>query len=362
MNVVMVGLYPPHIGGIASYVYNVREALTRLGVTVYVVTYGRVDEDRTSHMKGTEKETAEGENAHSGVYGTRVIPNFRGGSFLISGTIQTYKVIKENDIDVIHAHYLVPPGLVGVFAKKMCRVPLVVTCHGSDVFVFSRGWKTLISKTVVKNADSVTCNSQATTSALQEKAGGHPLYIPSGVNTEKFKLLDLEREAVTYVGALTPVKGVDTFLRAMKGINEKVWIVGDGPERPYLESLARTLGLDCTFWGFRTDTPQLMNRSKIVVLPSQHEGLGLTLLEAMACKTPVIGRNTGGIPELLTGENGLLFDTEEELHHKIKTLLEDTVLREKMSAEGLKTVSQWSWENTAREFLELYHRIIPFVS
>ncbi|MGC1119808.1 MAG: glycosyltransferase family 4 protein [Candidatus Methanofastidiosia archaeon] len=362
MNVVMVGLYPPHIGGIASYVYNLREALTRLGVAVYVVTYGRVDGDQTSKMTGGEKNTTEGENTYSRVYGTSVIQNFRGGSFLISGTIQTYKVIKENTIDVIHAHYLVPPGLVGVFAKKVCRIPLVVTCHGSDVFVFSKGWKTLISKTVVKNADSVTCNSQATARALQETTGGHPLYIPSGVNTNRFTPLHLEREAVTYVGALTPVKGVDTFLRAMKGINEKVWIVGDGPERPYLESLAHTLGLDCTFWGFRTDTPQLMNRSKIVVLPSQHEGLGLTLLEAMACKTPVIGRNTGGIPELLTGENGLLFDTEEELHYTIETLLENDAFREKISAEGFKTVSQWSWENTAREFLELYRRIIFPVS
>lgn len=358
----MVGLYPPHIGGIASYVYNLREVLARLGVTVYVVTYGRVDGDDISKMKGAEKETAESESTHPGVYGTPVAHRFRGGSFLISGTIQTYKVIKEHDIDVIHAHYLVPPGLVGVFAKKMCRIPLVVTCHGSDVFVFSRGWKTLVSKTVVKNADSITCNSQATARALQETTGGHPLYIPSGVSTDRFKPLDLEREAVTYVGALTPVKGVDTFLRAMKGIDEKVWIVGDGPERSHLESLAHTLGLDYTFWGFRTDTPQFMNRSKIVVLPSQHEGLGLTLLEAMACKIPVIGRNTGGIPELLTGENGLLFDTEEELHHKIETLLKNDAFREKISAEGFKTASQWSWENTAREFLELYHRIITLVS
>ncbi|MBU7015315.1 MAG: glycosyltransferase family 4 protein [Theionarchaea archaeon] len=358
MKVVMVGLYPPHIGGIASYTYNLREALIRLGVTVYVVTYGKVDENDTP--QGSKKE--ETATSDPEVFGTLVSRRVRGGSFLVSGTIETCRVIKENNIDIIHAHYLVPPGLVGVLAKKMCRVPLVVTCHGSDVFVFSRGWKTLISRTVAKNADSVSCNSRATARALLRTTGVQPTYIPSGVDTTKFTPLHMEREAVTYVGALTPVKGVDTFLRAMKGINEKVWIVGDGPERPYLESLAHTLGLDCTFWGFRRDTPQFMNRSKILVLPSRHEGLGLTLLEAMACKTPVIGRNTGGIPELLTGENGLLFDTEEELHDNIKSLLENDGFRERISTEGFKTASQWSWENTAREFLEMYNRAIPCVS
>ncbi|MBU6997261.1 MAG: glycosyltransferase [Theionarchaea archaeon] len=357
MNVVMVGLYPPHIGGIASYVYNLREALIRLGVSVHVVTYGKVD-----GFKVLQESKPESEPLDPGVHGTFVTQKMRGGSFLISGTVKTLQVVRENDIDVIHAHYLVPPGLVGVLAKKISGVPLMVTCHGSDVFVFSRGWKTVISQYVTRNADSVSCNSRATASALQETTGVHPTYVPSGVDTTRFTPLHLEREAVTYVGALTPVKGVDTFLKAMKGINEKVWIVGDGPERPYLESLANTLGLDCTFWGFRTDTPQLMNRSKVLVLPSRHEGLGLTLLEAMACQTPVIGRNTGGIPELLTGRNGLLFDTEEELHKKVKILLENNSFREKISTEGFKTASQWSWDNTAREFLELYHQIIPHVS
>jgi glycosyltransferase involved in cell wall biosynthesis len=67
------------------------------------------------------------------------------------------------------------------------------------------------------------------------------------VDRTLFKQLDLNREAVTYVGSLQPVKGVDIFLRAMQGIPEKVWIIGDGPQKARLEDLARDLNLSCTF-------------------------------------------------------------------------------------------------------------------
>jgi glycosyltransferase involved in cell wall biosynthesis len=334
MNVLMIGLHPPHIGGISSYVYNVRKALESLGIMVYVVTYGR--------------------SSSENVYGTYVSARLRGLSFLITGTRKVYQIIKKENIDVLHAHYLVPPGLVGSMAKKASGLPLVVTCHGSDIFVFSTGWRKVISRHVVHSSDCVACNSLATLNAVHALNASNAVYVPSGVDLNRFRPLQAEREAVTYVGALRNVKGVDIFLRAMEGINEKIWIVGDGPERKSLEVLAKTLKLDCTFWGFRTDIPELMNRSKIVVLPSRNEGFGLTLLEAMACKTPVIGRKTGGIPELIDGENGLLFGTEEELHNEVRILLEDQHLWKKIGGNGLKTASKWNWKKTAQHYAEIY--------
>jgi glycosyltransferase involved in cell wall biosynthesis len=336
-NVLMIGLYPPHIGGVASYVYELTRALESLGVTVYVVTYGKAS------------------GPH--VYGTFTTSRLRGLSFLATGTRKVYQIIKKKDIDILHAHYLVPPGLVGVFAKNLSQIPLVVTCHGSDIFVFSTGWKKIISQYVVKSADYMVCNSKATLAVAKELSSTDVRYIPSGVNLNQFHPLSMKREAVTYVGALSKVKGVDIFLRAMKGTPEKVWIVGDGPERTNLERLAEELQVDCTFWGFRTDTCEFMNKSKIVVLPSRKEGFGLTILEAMACGTPVIGRNTGGIPEIITGKNGLLFETEEELHERVLNLLQNKTLWEQLREKGLETVSQWSWEKTAHSYADLYNNI-----
>lgn len=337
MKVLMIGLYPPHIGGIASYVWSLKKALEQIGISVYVVTYG--------------KSTA------PNVYGTSVTTRWRGISFTVTGTKKVYSVIKEKSCDILHAHYLVPPGFIGSIAKKVSGLPLVVTCHGSDVFVFSTGWKKVISQHVVRTADCVVCNSDATLKVVTQLGGTKARVIPSGVDTNRFKPLHLKREAVTYVGALQTVKGVDMFLKALKGIDVPVWIVGDGPERKSLEKLAHSLNIDCTFWGFRTDIPELLNRSRVVVLPSRHEGFGLTLLEAMACKTPVIGRRIGGIPELLTGENGLLFNTEKELHQHVETLLENQDLWETLSKNGFETALQWGWEKTAELYADVYKNV-----
>ncbi len=332
MKVVMMGLYPPHVGGISSYVYNLKKGLESLGLTIYVVTYG----------KKTDQ------------YGTFVLPFLRGPSFVVTGTKKVLEIIRKEKVDLIHAHYLVPPGLVGVFAKKVSHIPLVVTCHGSDVFVFSTGWKRKISQYVIERSDCIVANSKATFEAVEKMGGTAVKYIPSGVDLTKFKPETVKREAVTYVGALTRTKGVDIFLRAMEGISEKVWIIGDGPERKSLESLGKKLGIDCTFWGFRMDVPHFLNRSKIVVLPSREEGFGLSLLEAMACGTPVIGRKRGGIPELINGQNGLLFETEEELHETILNLIGDKKRWRALREKGLETASQWSWEKTAQSYAEIF--------
>lgn len=338
MNVLMIGLYPPHIGGIASYVQNLVQSLEDQGHSLHVVTYGKSSLPR--------------------VYGTTVTRRGRGFSFLLSGIKTAYRVVREQDIQIIHAHYLVPPGMVGACVKKLSGIPLVVTCHGSDVFVFSKGWKKRLSRLVINQSDCITTNSQATLKTVEALGARDPVYVPSGVDRTCFKPLDMQREAVTYVGALHEVKGVDMFLRAMKGIPEKVWIIGDGPQRASLESLSHELDLSCTFWGYRTDIPELMNRSKLIILPSRHEGFGLTILEAMACGTPVIGRKTGGIPELITGKNGCLFKTEPELHHTIERLLSDTDLWERIRMEGLKTASTWSWKETAKVYTMLYSRLL----
>ena len=249
MNVLMIGLYPPHIGGIASYVYSLKKALDKRGITVYVVTYNRT--------------------GSPDVYGAFVTTRLRGVSFCVTGTQKVLQVIKEKSCDILHAHYLVPPGLVGVLAKKVSALPLVVTCHGSDVLA-SSGFIKAISRSVGRAADCVVCNSNA---VLKTIALPNARVIPSGVDTDRFYPLQLDRTAVTYVGSLHKVKGVDIFLRALKGIDVPVWVVGDGPERKSLEELAHSLGIDCTFWGFRTDTPELMNQSRIVVLPSGTKGL-----------------------------------------------------------------------------------------
>src|SRR5690606_1402073 len=126
-----------------------------------------------------------------------------------------------------------------------------------------------------------------------------------------------ERLRALFVGRLTNWKGVDTLLLAVRDLPEvDLAIVGDGPERPALEALARQLGLGgrAAFLGRlgRAETRREMLRSHVLVLPSLYEGLSHTLLEAGAVGLPCIASRCGGNPEVIAdGENGLLVPPED---------------------------------------------------
>lgn len=126
---------------------------------------------------------------------------------------------------------------------------------------------------------------------------------------------------VLTVGRLDPIKNQGMLIRAFGRLREHVpdaelWIAGEGPSRPELESLLLSLGLDdCVrLLGFRDDVRSLLAKADLLVLPSHSEGFGITLVEAMACEVPVLASNVGGAGEVIgeLGEGCLLSPTDEE--------------------------------------------------
>lgn len=336
MRVLFIGLYPPHIGGIATHTFNLKRELEKQGIKVYVLTYGRASGKR--------------------IRGTFVTKRLRGLSFLISASISGYLFARRKGIDLIHAHYLVPPGIVGVFLKLLLRKPLIVSAHGSDVYTHNSFLK-FLSKLVFKFSDALISNSRATKERLKELGGKNIYVIYNGVDFEKFRPLNMKREAITYIGSLEPVKNLGFLFEALRGFDEKVWIVGDGSERKRLEELARELSLKVKFWGFRNDTCKILNKSKLLVLPSKFEGFGMVLLEAMACDTPVLGRRTFGISEILDSRNGILFESKGELRVGIENVLIDEKLRDSLIKNGRKTIKKFSWRESAKKVLEVYESL-----
>lgn len=106
---------------------------------------------------------------------------------------------------------------------------------------------------------------------------------------------------LVYIGRLSPEKGVDVLLRALAWTSEPITlsVVGDGPERGYLERLSATLSLEerVRFEGFQTDVAARLGAAHALVLPSRSEGLPMTMVEAMAVGRPVIATAVGGVPE-----------------------------------------------------------------
>ncbi len=141
---------------------------------------------------------------------------------------------------------------------------------------------------------------------------------------------------VVCVANLFAYKGHRVLLEALsslvsEGLQCRLALVGDGPERSALEEEVRVRGLDVLFAGQRTDAARYVAAADVVVLPSLHEGMSNAIMEAMALGRPVVATSVGGTPELL-GDTGLLCPPGDPraLAEALRRVLLDPALRERL--------------------------------
>jgi N-acetyl-alpha-D-glucosaminyl L-malate synthase BshA len=309
--------------------------------------------------------------------------------FFLSELLYTIKLIRKEKIDVIHSHWLVPQGLVGAICRKYFKVPHIATVHGSDVYLIEKSKiRNRICSFILHNSDKITANSSYTKNIIQsidDGAKNKMEVVPMGVDIKnRFKSEDntnLKEDfgvecLILSVGRLIGLKGTKYLIIAMKEVirkfpTAKLLIVGDGPEKEKLEKLANELNLEdnVIFTGHikNLDLPKYYSFADVFVTPSitidgQAEGLGVVLLEAMACGTPVIGSNMGGIPDIIKdGYNGFLVPEKspKDLADKIIELLSNKKMAEEFSVNGLKIVKErFSWEIVTERFYRLYEEIL----
>ncbi|MEE8167949.1 MAG: glycosyltransferase [Candidatus Hydrothermarchaeales archaeon] len=296
------------------------------------------------------------------------LPILRALSFLVYGLVKGLRT----ECDLIHAHYAVPQGLLGVILKKIKGKPLIVTVHGSDITVLGRNSLARpFVRFTLKSADAVIAVSnflKGETSKLgvaEEKIQVVYNGLPVGKEVQK-ESLNIEGTIIAYIGSLVPQKGVDVLLQAFENVKReipeaKLVIVGEGREEKKLLRLARKIGLlDVYFLGQRDDLNSVLEGSSLLVLPSREEGFGMILLEAMHMGVPVVASRTGGIPEVVGhGKNGLLVEREnpEALAKEIISVLKDDALKERLIVNGRKTAERFSWESASNEVDGLYEEI-----
>jgi glycosyltransferase involved in cell wall biosynthesis len=231
----------------------------------------------------------------------------------------------------------------------------------------------------VNNAKKTITNSSATRDSCLEIGlnGDNIQVIPFGVDTSFFKPLkppkNEDKFQVLSVGYLIERKGFEYLIRAMKEVlvkhrNVKLKIVGSGPLEGKLKNLITELELENEVEIIKNVSDEellrLYNLSDLFVLPSiidsegNTEGLGVVLLEAMACGLPVIGSDVGGIPDIIENNvTGILVPEKEvlELTNAIYILIEDEKLREKIVANVCNSVhDKFRWEKIAAEYLKVY--------
>ncbi|MBN1909748.1 MAG: glycosyltransferase family 4 protein [Pirellulales bacterium] len=163
---------------------------------------------------------------------------------------------------------------------------------------------------------------------------------------------------VTIVGTITERKGHDRIFDVLPEFvarvpNAVLLIIGSvsrsGEDLEYFNNLPNRDHPNAWFLGVRDDIPEIMHSTDVLVVPSRHEGMGRVVLEAMACRKPVVGARAGGIQEVVLHEKtGLLFDGHDRkgLLDSLVRLCESPVLRESMGQAGRARVEQSFEQNT----------------
>lgn len=170
------------------------------------------------------------------------------------------------------------------------------------------------------------------------------------------------------VAALADHKDFPTWLDTVQqlianGCNAHFVIIGDGPMKAAVESgiASRNLGKHVTMAGFRTDVPDLLPELDMMLFTSKTEGLGTSLIDALASGTPIVATRAGGIPEVIeAGKSGLLAPVGdvEALAAAACSLMENAAQRKEFSANGIERATLFSQQETAQNTLAVYHDLL----
>jgi N-acetyl-alpha-D-glucosaminyl L-malate synthase BshA len=279
--------------------------------------------------------------------------------------------------DLIHTHFTVSTA-AALATQAWHRLPVVATVHGSDIFQVPKlPLGAAFTRNTLRRSTAVTTVSAALREACL--ALGVPAaqvsVVSNSVDTDTYApppagAIDEREPVVLFVGSLIARKGVDTLVRAMADVSAvlpgyRLVLVGDGPEQDNLAALASSLGIGgaVEFPGFlsQAEVAHWMQRARLFVLPSNEEGQGVVLLEAMASGTPVVASHVGGIPEVMADGTGCLTPPGDvqAMARQMLAILADPARWQQFSRAGRRHVEQhYSPRVIGACYRELYAAIL----
>ena len=282
------------------------------------------------------------------------------------------RYIKVLQPSLVHGHSS-NAGLISRFAAFFCRVPVVFTAHGwgfkKGVPIPRRVIVYLSEAIAAFITDRIICVSAADLILAQRclpVPRGRLAHIPNGVADDHCRARPgTEPPTIVMVARFQEPKNQALLLRAFARVRQEAQLtfVGDGPNLNEVRRLASTLGVSkrVAFLGNRTDVAHILAGSQIFALASDHEGLPISILEAMRAGLPVVGSAVGGIPEQIDhGKTGFLVSSSiSELSSALERLVASADLRERLgSAARLKYVREFSDDVMLNAVAKIYGELV----
>jgi glycogen(starch) synthase len=380
--------YPPRIvGGLGRHVAALTGALVRAGHGVEVVA--------------REHPSAPAQEARGALHVTRVdasppVVTFEDllpwvMAFNTALVAAGAAAARDRPVDVVHAHdWLVASA--GAELADLLGVPLVATIHATEWGRRRGHLPPGVSPTIhavegwlVERADAVITCSTYMRDQVRDLFGRPDDaidVIPNGVDLDWFTLDPAEVRSfrrtqaddgthlVLFAGRLEYEKGVQTVLHALERVTDRsgpvrFLIAGIGTYTDELRALVERLGLGhrVRFTGFLDERALRLHyaAADVAVAPSLYEPFGLVAAEAMACGTPVVASDTGGLREVLAGGHGLTFPPEDaaELADRIVEVLTDPALAARLVERGRGHVrARFDWDEVAQRTVDVHARAV----
>lgn len=316
---------------------------------------------------------------------------------------QVYKryapLIKAGKFDLVHAVTPMIPRYPFKISQACTQVPFILGPVNGG-FVFPQGFEEVAKKEfsgfralrffthflpgyrkTYRNATTVLAGSTHTKNLLSDMFQLTPprvqLFFENGVHSSFFSPPSPQNSDLTqllFVGRLVPCKGIDLIIRGMHQLPQKtrnkvqLTLVGEGPERPYIESLVKKYQLQeqvhFAGWIPQASTREFYQKSHVFCFPSVREFGGAVVLEAMAAGLPCVIANQGGMAEYVIPETGFKIDLQSKEHvirklsEHIQFLVENPSIRETMGQKAQQRARDFEWPSKGEQLIEIYEEAI----
>jgi L-malate glycosyltransferase len=288
-------------------------------------------------------------------------------------------------LDILHVHYAIPHASVAYLAQQILKsrkikLPYITTLHGTDITLVGQdpSFEPVIFFSL-NNSNAITSVSESLRKDTLKtfKIANDVKVIPNFIKIEEYNpalemchrknFAEPHEKILIHISNFRKVKRVEDVLRVFdivrKEIPCKLILVGDGPERPAIDKLCRELDTcsDIISVGKIANPKEVLGISDLFILPSETESFGLSALEAMAMKVPVISTNTGGIPELnIHGKTGYMSnvgDYQDMAKNTIELLTNESKLHE-FKANAFEQAKKFDIEVILPMYEQLYREVI----